>query len=150
MLEHRAADHGAEPLALEVEPVDQPVERGGEHVLVGRVGVGAVGACEGNPVAAEDGDPAGCLGVGHVYLRWWIVSASGCRGSYYPPFLLWSKFVIDTTVRVHPPVDVPVSPKGSAVATDLFSQVVNSGPGSFLAKQLGVPQPQDAAPLPGG
>jgi 3-oxoacyl-[acyl-carrier protein] reductase len=33
--------------------------------------------------------------------------------------------------------------KGNAVATDLFSQVVNSGPGSFLAKQLGVPQPQD-------
>jgi hypothetical protein len=32
--------------------------------------------------------------------------------------------------------------KGNAVATDLFSQVVNSGPGSFLAKQLGVPQPQ--------
>jgi 3-oxoacyl-[acyl-carrier protein] reductase len=32
--------------------------------------------------------------------------------------------------------------KGSAVATDLFSQVLNSGPGSFLAKQLGVPQPQ--------
>jgi 3-oxoacyl-[acyl-carrier protein] reductase len=28
------------------------------------------------------------------------------------------------------------------VATDLFSQVVNSGPGSFLAKQLGVPQPE--------
>jgi 3-oxoacyl-[acyl-carrier protein] reductase len=34
------------------------------------------------------------------------------------------------------------SPKGSSVATDLFSQVVNSGPGSFLAKQLGVPQPE--------
>jgi 3-oxoacyl-[acyl-carrier protein] reductase len=33
------------------------------------------------------------------------------------------------------------SSKGSSVATDLFSQVVNSGPGSFLAKQLGVPQP---------
>jgi 3-oxoacyl-[acyl-carrier protein] reductase len=29
------------------------------------------------------------------------------------------------------------------VASDLFSQVVNSGPGSFLAKQLGVPQPQE-------
>ena len=26
--------------------------------------------------------------------------------------------------------------------SDLFSQVVNSGPGSFLAKQLGVPQPE--------
>jgi 3-oxoacyl-[acyl-carrier protein] reductase len=28
------------------------------------------------------------------------------------------------------------------VASDLFSQVVNSAPGSFLAKQLGVPQPE--------
>ena len=34
------------------------------------------------------------------------------------------------------------SPKGCSVASDLFSQVVNSGPGSFLAKQLGVPQPE--------
>src|SRR5215469_13209823 len=32
-----------------------------------------------------------------------------------------------------------VAPKRSA---DLFSQVVNSGPGSFLAKQLGIPQPE--------
>ena len=32
-----------------------------------------------------------------------------------------------------------VASKGSS---DLFSQVVNSGPGSFLAKQLGVPQPE--------
>lgn len=32
-----------------------------------------------------------------------------------------------------------VAPKGSS---DLFSQVVNSGPGSFLAKQLGIPQPE--------
>ncbi|WP_297697836.1 3-oxoacyl-ACP reductase [Mycobacterium sp.] len=28
------------------------------------------------------------------------------------------------------------------VSSDLFSQIVNSGPGSFLAKQLGVPQPE--------
>ena len=27
------------------------------------------------------------------------------------------------------------------MATDLYSQIVNSGPGAFLAKQLGVPQP---------
>ncbi|HWT49947.1 MAG TPA: 3-oxoacyl-ACP reductase [Mycobacterium sp.] len=32
-----------------------------------------------------------------------------------------------------------MAPKRSS---DLFSQVVNSGPGSFLAKQLGVPQPE--------
>ncbi len=42
------------------------------------------------------------------------------------------------------------------MASDLFSQVVNSGPGSFLAKQLGVPRPQELRryragepPLPG-
>jgi 3-oxoacyl-[acyl-carrier protein] reductase len=29
------------------------------------------------------------------------------------------------------------------VATDVLSQVLSSGPGSFLAKQLGVPQPQE-------
>ena len=39
--------------------------------------------------------------------------------------------------------DTTVTSKGSDVASDLFSQVVNSGPGSFLAKQLGVPQPQE-------
>jgi 3-oxoacyl-[acyl-carrier protein] reductase len=46
-----------------------------------------------------------------------------------------------------------VAPK---VSSDLLSQVVNSGPGSFLAKQLGVPQPETLrryrpgeAPLPG-
>src|ERR1700761_2353082 len=32
--------------------------------------------------------------------------------------------------------------EGNPVAPDLFSQVVNSGPGAFLAKQLGVPQPE--------
>ncbi|MCV7225633.1 3-oxoacyl-ACP reductase [Mycolicibacterium komossense] len=47
------------------------------------------------------------------------------------------------TTRVPPPDEVPISTKGSAVATDLFSQVVNSGPGSFLAKQLGVPQAEN-------
>ncbi len=28
------------------------------------------------------------------------------------------------------------------MATDLYSQIVHSAPGSFLAKQLGVPQPE--------
>ena len=41
------------------------------------------------------------------------------------------------------PVPEILPQKGSTVATDLFSQVVNSGPGTFLAKQLGVPQPQE-------
>jgi 3-oxoacyl-[acyl-carrier protein] reductase len=58
--------------------------------------------------------------------------------------------VIDTTVVGNPLCIYPLSTlslprsssKGSSVASDLFSQVVNSGPGSFLAKQLGVPQPE--------
>jgi len=54
--------------------------------------------------------------------------------------------VVDTTgpsVWVPlPRLDVPTLSKGSVVASDLLSQVVNSGPGSFLAKQLGVPQPE--------
>ncbi len=29
-----------------------------------------------------------------------------------------------------------------SVASDLFSQIVNSAPGSLLAKQLGIPQPE--------
>jgi 3-oxoacyl-[acyl-carrier protein] reductase len=32
--------------------------------------------------------------------------------------------------------------KGTSVAPDLFTQVVNSAPGSFLAKQLGIPAPE--------
>ncbi len=32
--------------------------------------------------------------------------------------------------------------KGALVASDLFSQIVNSAPGSLLAKQLGLPQPE--------
>ena len=59
VLEHRAGDDLAEPLALEAEAGDQPVERGGQHVLVGRVGVDAVGAGERDAVAAEDGDATG-------------------------------------------------------------------------------------------
>ena len=32
--------------------------------------------------------------------------------------------------------------KGTSVASDLFTQVVNSAPGSFFARQLGIPQPE--------
>jgi 3-oxoacyl-[acyl-carrier protein] reductase len=35
-----------------------------------------------------------------------------------------------------------VDTKGTSVAPDLLTQVVNSAPGSFLAKQLGIPQPE--------
>src|SRR6476619_4523095 len=43
-------------------------------------------------------------------------------GPSYSPFLLWSKLRL--------------------MATDLYSQIVHSAPGSFLAKQLGIPQPE--------
>ena len=69
----------------------------------------------------------------------------GRLGPYYPLFLLCSKFVPDTvgyTTR-----STQKATEGRSVApnrsSDLFSQVVNSGPGSFVARQLGVPQPED-------
>ena len=67
MLQDGARDDLAEPLALEREALDEPVERRGQHVLVGRVRVGPVGPREGNPVAADDGDASGvhrCLSPG--------------------------------------------------------------------------------------
>ena len=61
--------------------------------------------------------------------------------------------MVDT---IHHPLTTRPFERLSEVASDLFSQVVNSGPGSFLAKQLGVPQPQELRryragepPLPG-
>lgn len=54
-----------------------------------------------------------------------------CR-QYYPLFLLGSKFVPDTEGN-------PVAKR----SPDLISQVVNSAPGSFVAKQLGLPQPEE-------
>jgi hypothetical protein len=56
VLEHRARDDLPGPLALQPEPRDEPVERGREHVLVGRFGVRPVGTGEGDPVAPEDRD----------------------------------------------------------------------------------------------
>ena len=44
----------AEALAGEAEPGYQPVQGSGQHVLVGAVGVGTAGACEGNAVSAND------------------------------------------------------------------------------------------------
>src|SRR5690348_18080662 len=41
------------------EPGDQPLEGGGQHVLVGRLGIFSVGPSERDPVAAEDGGTAG-------------------------------------------------------------------------------------------
>ena len=59
VLQHRAGDHLAEPLARQPEPVDQPVEGRGEHVLVGRGRVGGVGPGERDAVAAQDCDATG-------------------------------------------------------------------------------------------
>ena len=60
MLQDGAGDDLAEPLALQREALDEPVERRGQHVEVGRVRVRPVGARERDPVAADDGDAA-CL-----------------------------------------------------------------------------------------
>ena len=61
VLEHGAAGDLAERLAAEREALDQPVERGGEHVLVGGARVDGVRAREWDSVAADDGDPTGTV-----------------------------------------------------------------------------------------
>jgi hypothetical protein len=58
VLEHRAGDHLADPLPGQPVPGDQPVQGGGQHVLVAGVGIAAAGPGERDPVAAEDGDTA--------------------------------------------------------------------------------------------
>ena len=68
MLEHGAGDDLADALALEAEAPDETVDRGGEHVLVGGLGVRAIRAGEGDPVAADD---HGLLHLTHRYTRWW-------------------------------------------------------------------------------
>jgi hypothetical protein len=63
VLEHGAGHDLVDGLAGEPEAGDQAVERAGEHVLVGRLRVGAVGSGKRNPVAAEDRGPAGECGL---------------------------------------------------------------------------------------
>jgi hypothetical protein len=58
VLEHGAGGDLGENGAAQLEPVDQRVERGGQHVPVGGLRVGTVASCERNPDAAEHGDAA--------------------------------------------------------------------------------------------
>ena len=60
VLEHGAGDDLAEALTLEAEAGGQAVDGRGEHLLVGGAGVDGVRPGERDPVAAEDGDAAGC------------------------------------------------------------------------------------------
>ena len=79
VLEHRTGDDLTETLALEPEPGHQAVDGSGQHLLVGGRGVGGVGAGEGDPVAAEDGD-ATSLGLHVCDLLLW----SGCAAPSLP------------------------------------------------------------------
>lgn len=66
----------------------------------------------------------------------------GIDDPYYAPFLLWSKFVpVRFPVRFPAP-GTSQTRKGFGVASDLLSQVISSGPASFLAKQFGLAAPE--------
>ena len=77
-----AEELNAQALAMQVEPVDQPLEGCGQHLLVGRGGVHGVGAGKRNAVAAENGhatDGGGvlCFGCSHGVLSRWM----GCQAA---------------------------------------------------------------------
>ena len=55
MFEHRARGHLTDPLTGQPEAGDEPVERRGQHVLVGFPRVPAVGTRERNTVATKHG-----------------------------------------------------------------------------------------------
>ena len=55
VLEDGAGHDLPDPLAGQAVAGDQPLERRGQHLLVARAGIGAVGAGEGDPVATDDG-----------------------------------------------------------------------------------------------
>ncbi len=73
VLEDGAGDDLAELLALQPEAGDQPVERRGEHVLVGRLRVGGVGAGERDAVAADDRGLRVAAAIGDLRGRVWPV-----------------------------------------------------------------------------
>ena len=58
VLEHGTGHDLPEPLPRQPEPSDQPVERRGEQVGIGGLGVGSPRPGERDSVAAQDGDPA--------------------------------------------------------------------------------------------
>ncbi len=100
VLEHGAAGDLADRLAAERVALDQPVERRRQHVLVGGARVDRVGAREGNPVAADDGDTTGtvsqrrCLSYSECDFR-----VQGQR----PPAATWIGATISET-----PIDVNI------------------------------------------
>ncbi len=55
---HRACGHVAQALAVQVEAVDQALQRGSQHVLVGHMRIHRVRTGEGDAVAAKNGDAA--------------------------------------------------------------------------------------------
>ncbi len=73
VLQHGAGHDLAEPLALEVVAGDEPVERGGQHVLVGGMRVLRVRARERDAVAADHGDSPGTGGHRSPWGLVWVV-----------------------------------------------------------------------------
>ena len=60
VLEHRAGGYFAHAQAVQVEALDQTFQRSGQHFLIAGGGIRAVGACERNAIAADNGH-ASCL-----------------------------------------------------------------------------------------
>src|SRR6478735_3755452 len=150
VLEHRAGHDLAEPLAAQLEPVDEAVDGSGQHLLVGDAGVDGVGPGERDAVAADDGDRAG--GGLHVpILAGESPAANGLRGtSRKVDSELQHALHIDQTVPSH-------QRRGNtATMSDRYQGFVSTPIGKLLVKNLGLPDPtrlerwSDGSPLVDG
>ena len=132
VLEHRAGDDLAEPLALQAEAGDQAVDGRGQHLLVGDVGVDGVGPGERDAVAAEDGDAAG--------REFMLLSLPAT-----PLANAMSATSRSVDAELHHPLHdrrtLPHVTGGPPAMSDRYQGFVSSPIGKLLVKNLGLPSP---------
>src|SRR4029077_5486545 len=107
------------------------VDRRGEHLLVGGVGVHAVGPSERKAVAAEHGDATGLMVHSHILA---VPAATTNAMSDRSP-----KVDGELHIELHEALD-QLHPRKDFM-TDRYQDFVSSSLGQLLVKNLGLPNP---------
>ena len=144
VLEHRAGDDLAEPLALQAVAGDQAVDRGGQHVLVGRGRVDGVRARERDPVAADDGDATGLWPAWTAPQVGLVTQVTAGYILARPPGSKRTEAHVTLTMRPESP------PRSDTPMSDRYQSLIHTPVGQLLAKNLGLPNPVAARALDRG